>query len=198
MSSDSHFSADSSVSSLHVDPNSSLAGVEGCSSPTSDYGSVTAYKTSGFGTPCIGRDNNSAIGMEDLSLDDDLRSSIDKFVKYGVSNIDEGLPVGQALLEQLEAELLSDRGLITVVHHVRKLSNESIGDYQLPDDVHLVVPLDQCPKLNRVLTSMERQLHTAKTDMEDLISRLNQEIAMKDYNATKVKDLELELVTAKH
>ncbi|KAK4422149.1 PX domain-containing protein EREL1 [Sesamum alatum] len=65
-----------------------------CSSLKSHYGSDMAYDTSVFGTPCIGRDNNSGIGMEDLSLDDDLTSSIDKFVKYGVSNIDEGLSVG--------------------------------------------------------------------------------------------------------
>jgi len=40
--------------------------------------------------------------------------------------------------------------------------------------------------LNRVLFTMQRRLVTAKTDMEDLIARLNQEIAVKDYLATKV------------
>ncbi|KAI3454216.1 hypothetical protein Pfo_010879 [Paulownia fortunei] len=273
-SSNSHLSANPSVSSLHVHPNSGISAVAGSSSLISDYGSDTAYETSENGTPSLGRDNNSEVGTEDLSLDDDLTSPIEKFVKYGMSNIDEGLSMGQAILEQLEGfpkhklhareiqsnlehnlingnsskashhtadvlKLLSEPDHGTEFHHVQKLSNESIGSdrssqggselsafpnsngygpvdfrsgsevsrtigtvgdsvYQLRYDVHLVVPLDQRQKMNRVLTTMQRQLITAKTDMEDLISRLNQEIALKDYLATKVKDLEVELETTKH
>ena len=40
--------------------------------------------------------------------------------------------------------------------------------------------------MNRYLLSMQQRLVTAKTDMEDLISRLLQEIAVKDYLSTKV------------
>ncbi|KAK4491048.1 hypothetical protein RD792_001770 [Penstemon davidsonii] len=274
-SSDSHISVNTTVSSLNVVPNSSISMLAGTSSVTSDYGSDTAYETSEIGTSSHGRDNNSEAGTEDLSMDDDLTSPIDKFVKYGMSNIDEGLSMGQAILEQLESspkhklnareihsilehnrsngssskssqhakdmlELVSDPDHGTVVHHSRKLSNESSGsdrssirgselsniafpnlngfepldlrsgaevsrtvqtvgdsDYQLLDDVHLVVPQDQQQKMNRGLTTLQRRLITAKTDMEDLISRLNQEIAVKDYLATKVKDLEEELETTK-
>ncbi|KAG4924567.1 hypothetical protein JHK87_050107 [Glycine soja] len=64
-------------------------------------------------------------------------------------------------------------------------------------DTQLVLPLDQRNKLNRSLSTMQRRLGTAKTDMEDLIVRLNQEIAAKDFLATKVKDLEVELETTK-
>jgi hypothetical protein len=46
--------------------------------------------------------------------------------------------------------------------------------------------LDQRHKMNRVLLTMQRRLVTVKTDMEDLVSRLNQEIAVKDYLTTKV------------
>ncbi|MQL81740.1 hypothetical protein Taro_014204, partial [Colocasia esculenta] len=53
--------------------------------------------------------------------------------------------------------------------------------------------VDQRHKLNRILLTMQRRLVTAKTDMEDLIARLNQEIAVKEYLTTKVKDLEGEL-----
>lgn len=228
---------------------------------TSEYGSDVAYETSEIGTSSLGRDNSSEIGLDDPSLEDELSSPIDKFVKYGMSNIDEGLSMGHAILEQLESlpkhkvnardyhsnldryvnngsssktsphktdnlEVLSEAESGTMVHHVRKLSNESIGsdkssqrgnelsnsayphsngyrtpdfrsraevsttvgdsDYQLPDNVQLVVPLDQRQKMNRLLTTMQRRLMTAKTDMEDLISRLNQEIAVKDYLGTKV------------
>ncbi|KAF9615212.1 hypothetical protein IFM89_022474 [Coptis chinensis] len=69
------------------------------------------------------------------------------------------------------------------------------SDLQLSNDVQVVLPLDQRHKLNRVLTTIQRRLATAKTDMEDLLARLNQEIAVKDYLTTKVKDLEVELET---
>ncbi|KAL2471901.1 Phox (PX) domain-containing protein [Abeliophyllum distichum] len=192
-----------------------------------------------------------------------------------MSNIDEGLSMGQAILEQLEGlpkhklyakeihsnvenntingdpskishhtgdvlELLSKPEHGTVGLHARKVSSESIGsdkssqrgselsniaiassngylpvdihsgaeasrnigtlgntDFQLPDDVQVVLPMDQRQKMNRVITLMQRRLVAAKTDMEDLISRLNQESAVKDYLATKVKDLEVDLETTK-
>ncbi|RRT43863.1 hypothetical protein B296_00056130 [Ensete ventricosum] len=61
------------------------------------------------------------------------------------------------------------------------------------DNAQIVLPIDQRHKLNRVLLTMQRRLGTAKTDMEDLIARLNQEMAVKEYLTTKVKDLEVEL-----
>ncbi|XP_016438042.2 PX domain-containing protein EREL1 isoform X2 [Nicotiana tabacum] len=265
----------SSVSSLQVHPSASLSAITASSSLTSDYGSDTAYEISDVGTPRLGRDNNSDFGTDDLSLDEDVTSPIDKFVKYGMSNIDEGLFMGQAILEQLgnyprhrvhsreinkfeennkangNTSRSSDLAVSTdgisglsselenakVIHHARKLSAESIGsdtssqrgselsgsaipnsygqgpinipraaetsgnventDLLLPSDVQLLLPSDQRQKMNRVLTTMQRRLTTAKTDMEDLISRLNQEIAVKDYLTTKVKDLEVELEATK-
>ncbi|PIM97493.1 hypothetical protein CDL12_30038 [Handroanthus impetiginosus] len=271
----SHNSVNNTDSSLHIHPSSGISEVAGTSSLTSDYGSDTAYETSEIGSPTLGRDNSSEVATGELSFYEDVTSPIDKFVKYGMSNIDEGLSMGHAILEKLEnfpthkprareihydlehntsngssskashrtedtSEHLSEPDRGKVVHHVRKLSNESIGsdrsshrgselskfsfpnsnghglldfrseaevsktirtdgvsDYQLPDDIQLLVPMDQRQKMNRVLTTLQRRLITAKTDMEDLISRLNQEIAVKEYLATKVKDLEVELETTK-
>ncbi|KAK9923091.1 hypothetical protein M0R45_031525 [Rubus argutus] len=56
-------------------------------------------------------------------------------------------------------------------------------------------PYDERQKLNRVLITLQQRLGTAKTDIEDLISRLNQEIAVRQFLTTKVKDLEVELET---
>ncbi|BAF20089.1 PX domain-containing protein EREL1 [Oryza sativa Japonica Group] len=64
-------------------------------------------------------------------------------------------------------------------------------------DAQIILPADQRPKLTRLLISMDRRQVTAKTDMEDLIARLNQEVAVKEYLATKVKDLEVELEATK-
>ncbi|KAK4853779.1 hypothetical protein QYF36_014459 [Acer negundo] len=267
--SEENSSGNNAISSLQMPPNSSSALV-GSSSVTSDYGSDTAYETSE-----LGRDDGSEICVEDLTLDDDLTSPIEKLVKYGMSNIDEGLFMGQTILEQLEGlprhkaharhlnnvieknayngnvpktSFLSGNGMDLfaepepgkVIGHARKLSAESVrsdtsslrgsemsnsgipnssadgsldlprgaeisntmeilgnSDLQFSGDAQIAIPLDQRPKLYRVLSSMDRRLVTAKTDMEDLITRLNQEIAVKDYLTTKVKDLEVELETTK-
>ncbi|CAI8599616.1 unnamed protein product [Vicia faba] len=257
-------------SSLHL--NLSLAA--GSSSVASDYGSDTPYDASEVGTPRIGRDDNSEVGTDDLTLDEDMTNPIERLVKYGISNIDEGLFLGQTILEQLEGlprhkvnarhmnnvtgkdrsngnsydssllanntmERFSEPGHAKVFGHIRKLSNESVGsdgssvrgsdmsNFGIPNssgdgsvdlpgcasvsretditghklkctgDAQLVLPLDQRSKLNRILSTMQRRLVTAKSDMEDLIVRLNQEIAAKDFLTTKVKDVEVELETTK-
>ncbi|KAK9280523.1 hypothetical protein L1049_014215 [Liquidambar formosana] len=268
-------SGNSTISALEFHPNSSLSMVAGSSSITSDYGSDTAYETSEFGTPRLGRDRNSEVGMEDLAMDEDLTSPIEKLVKYGMSNIDEGLFIGETILEQLEGlprhksqartvdsilgkytdngnaskaaflagdrmDILSELEDHKVIGHARKISSESVGsdisslrgseisntgiqnssgdgsldfpggaegsrtmeilsnaELQFSGDTQLVLPLDQRYKLNRFMMTMQRRLVTAKTDMEDLIARLNQEIAVKDYLTTKVKDLEEELETTR-
>lgn len=246
---------------------SSLSLAAGSSSVASDCCSDTAYEPSETGTSRIGQDDNSEVGTDDLTMDEDMVNPIEKLVKYGISNIDEGLFMGQTILEQLEGlprhkvnarhmnyvtekgknngnsydsshlpnntmELFSEPGHASVIGHIRKLSNESAGsdgssirgsgmtNFGIPNssgdssldlpgyasvsretdimdptklkstgDAQLVLPQDQRNKLNRVLSTMQRRLVTAKTDMEDLIVRLNQEMAAKDFLATKVYDL---------
>lgn len=57
---------------------------------------------------------------------------------------------------------------------------------QVLDKTQIVLPIDQRLKLNRVIVNMQQRLVTARTDMEDLIARLNQEMAVKEYLTTKV------------
>ncbi|XP_015933278.1 PX domain-containing protein EREX isoform X1 [Arachis duranensis] len=61
----------------------------------------------------------------------------------------------------------------------------------------VTLPLYERHKLNRVLTTQQQRLVTAKTDVEDLLARLNQEMAARQYLMTKVKDLEVELETTR-
>ncbi|XP_021848735.1 PX domain-containing protein EREL1 isoform X2 [Spinacia oleracea] len=260
-------STTSSVSSDQNHPSLSLPALASSSSIASDYGSDTAYETSELGSPSFGRDDVSEVGLEELTLDEDLTSPMEKIVKYSMSNIDEGLLMGESILDQLEsfkkhkgqsrhitdngsalksASLAVDRAgssfeadPIKVVNHIRKTSNESVGSdlssyrggemsnswapnllseasLDLPSGAEafrtmgspssselqysigdVVLPRDQQPKLDRTLMIIQRRLVTAKTDMEDLISRLNQEVAVKEYLTTKVKDLEVELETTK-
>ncbi|CAJ1955042.1 unnamed protein product [Sphenostylis stenocarpa] len=62
-------------------------------------------------------------------------------------------------------------------------------------DLLLTFPLDERHKLNKILNTQKQRLVTAKADVEDLIARLNQEMAARQYLVTKVKDLEVELET---
>ncbi|XP_026662166.1 PX domain-containing protein EREL1 isoform X8 [Phoenix dactylifera] len=55
----------------------------------------------------------------------------------------------------------------------------------IQNDAQIFLPLDQRYKLNRVLVTMQRRLGTAKSDMENLIARLNQEMAVNGYLITK-------------
>ena len=70
----------------------------------------------------------------------------------------------------------------------RSKINDASGssDLQLSRDVLVALPSDQRHKLNRVLNTLQQRLATAKTDMEDLIARLNQEIAVRQFLTTKV------------
>ncbi|KAL9405480.1 hypothetical protein Peur_002452 [Populus x canadensis] len=77
-----------------------------------------------------------------------------------------------------------------------KIIDASVSsDLQLSRDVLVALPSDERHKLNRVLNTLQQRLATAKTDVEDLIARLNQEIAVRQFLTTKVKDLEVDLET---
>lgn len=80
----------------------------------------------------------------------------------------------------------------------RTMDTLANSDLQFARDLLVALPSEERNKMNRVLTTMQRRLATAKTDMEDLIARLNQELAVRQYLTTKVKDLEVDLETTKH
>lgn len=79
-----------------------------------------------------------------------------------------------------------------------EMQNSTIARLQFPRDLAVALPSEERHKLNRVLTTLQQRLSTAKTDMEDLIARLNQETAVRQFLTTKVKDLEVELETTRY
>lgn len=79
-----------------------------------------------------------------------------------------------------------------------EMQNSTIARLQFPRDLAVALPSEERHKLNRVLTTVQQRLSTAKTDMEDLIARLNQETAVRQFLTTKVKDLEVELETTRY
>ncbi|XWS19110.1 hypothetical protein CRYUN_Cryun32bG0103100 [Craigia yunnanensis] len=96
------------------------------------------------------------------------------------------------------ASLLGD-GLIDLPGNAEALRTlDSLSsDLQFHRDLLVLFLSDERHKLKRVLNTLQRRLATAKTDMEDLIARLNQEVAVRQFLATKVKDLEVELETTR-
>ncbi|KAA8525486.1 hypothetical protein F0562_007341 [Nyssa sinensis] len=147
-SSEANTSTNSTNSSLQVHPNSSLSVVAGGSaSLASEYGSDTPYETSDNGTPSLGRDNNSEAGTEEMSLDEDLTSPIEKFMKYGMSNIDEGLFMGQAILEQLEGlprHKVHAREINSGIRNHTDNGNASKAAYLAGDMMELLTEPEHC------------------------------------------------------
>ncbi|KAK9677225.1 hypothetical protein RND81_11G129300 [Saponaria officinalis] len=68
-------------------------------------------------------------------------------------------------------------------------------ELQFPSNLVMALPLEHRQKFSRFLVAMEQRLATAKADMEDLVARLNQEHAVRQFLTTKVTDLEVELET---
>lgn len=62
----------------------------------------------------------------------------------------------------------------------------AISDLQFSPDTLVVLPLDEQQKLRRLLTNMQQRFITSKTDIEDLITRLNQELTVRQYLTTRV------------
>ncbi|XP_011621232.1 PX domain-containing protein EREL1 isoform X2 [Amborella trichopoda] len=201
-----------------VGESSSVA--SGALSVTPDYGSDNTCETSDIGTPRQGRNHGVDVGFDDLTIDKDITAPL---ATYNLGETMEYLPVteGEALRHARKLSIESDpsdvcslkgseRSNMGVTNSmsdqaelhgaVEKLSTSE--DYnscvsQLLSDIQIALPMDQRQKMNRVVISMQRRLNTVKTDMEDLIARLNQEIAVKEYLMTKVKDLDGELETTK-
>lgn len=75
--------------------------------------------------------------------------------------------------------------------------NRTDDNLKFSNNLVMALPSEQRQKLSRVLVTLQRRLAIAKADMEDLVARLNQELAVRQYLTTKVKDLEVELETTK-
>ncbi|KAK7320681.1 hypothetical protein VNO77_30379 [Canavalia gladiata] len=148
---------------------------------------------------CFGPDDNSEVGTIDLTLEEDMENPMEKLVKYGLSNIDEGLlmdknknngnPDHSSLLAYNNAmELFMSRCML-------RIDITGHSEVQFTGYTQVISPLDQHNKLNRIVSTTQRRIVSAITDREDLIVRLNQEVAAKDFHATKAILIEREKFT---
>lgn len=76
----------------------------------------------------------------------------------------------------------------------RNVDSFNKSDLEVPVDSLVALPSDERLKLNRVLITLHRRLATARTDAENLIARLNQEVAVRQYLSTKVYFCALKII----
>ncbi|KAI7984721.1 PX domain-containing protein EREX [Camellia lanceoleosa] len=118
---------------------------------------------------------------------DSVGSDVSSVRASEISNLGVACSVGDNSLNLPEGAEIS-----------RTMDTLANSGLQFARDLLVALPSEERNKMNRVVTTMQRRLATAKTDMEDLIARLNQELAVRQYLTTKVKDLEVDLETTKH
>ncbi|XP_010545759.1 PREDICTED: uncharacterized protein LOC104818021 [Tarenaya hassleriana] len=71
------------------------------------------------------------------------------------------------------------------------------ADFKSRKDLAIAFHSEERQRLNRVIDTLKQRLESAKSDMEDLIARLNQEDAVRQFMSMKIKDLEVELETTR-
>ncbi|CAM6016308.1 unnamed protein product [Sphagnum balticum] len=68
-----------------------------------------------------------------------------------------------------------------------------VADPDLLKGIGLIVPVDQRGKVRLLMVTLQRRLAVVKADMEDVLARLKQETAVKEFLTAKVRDLEGEV-----
>ncbi|XP_048491845.1 PX domain-containing protein EREX isoform X2 [Beta vulgaris subsp. vulgaris] len=204
---------------IEYKPSSRISVIGDASSVTSDYGDNASYGKSDIEAPedggrAVYTISRSDIGWrkdvsyddasENASYDDDVKEILSpgedcKVMDHVMSLSTDG---AESEVSSLKASELSNDG--TSRAHNEGGLNFSVGakgpiDENLlsPTNLLVVLPSDQRHKFSRVLSTMQRRLAIAKADMEDLVARLNQEVAVRQYLTTKVTDLEVDLESTK-
>ncbi|KAI6689921.1 hypothetical protein NL676_026749 [Syzygium grande] len=187
-------------------------------SALSDQGNDSSYEISELGSPRLGHSDSADLGID---------NSEHEFT-YAEANLKYGLFNRKFILDNIERfswlkvrnrgvdSILSGRG--SPYDNVAIVKDQYDKDFPSETESHMVhaqdyhqkvlvtvsrdlavaLPSEERHKLNRVLTTVQQRLSTAKTDMEDLIARLNQETTVRQFLTTKVKDLEVELETTRY
>lgn len=197
-------------------PRSDISVINGGSSIVSDYGYDTACEKSEIGIVRHGEDSFSDIDLTGGAEMNRAGGGAEKDkafeVTFGAVSYDED---GKAILAKREDEKVTACATrLSTDSEVNSLKAGEISNWeglnffegtemptdenmQFPNDLIVALPSEQRHKFSRVLVTMQQRLATAKADMEDLVARLNQELTVRQYLTTKVKDLEVELETTK-
>lgn len=202
-SSDALFSTSDAVPSFPLQDNSD-ASVAACNSYfASDFVDGTPHEISELGTTKHSIGNSADFGKEKSTSEQDLIDPFEttakplrldgtKFIperEYGHARRLSAESVGSDL-SSVRASVLSNLNGETDLPGGSGASRDADAfldpDFQFHRDLVVTFPSDERHKLNRVLMTFKQRLVTAKTDTEDLIARLNQEVAVRQFLTTKV------------
>ncbi|CAN1285662.1 PX domain-containing protein EREX [Linum perenne] len=121
----------------------------------------------------------SLLEIENEKLDDHTDSSVN-----ASETLNLGMESGGAFPEEADTSKVTDVPVSSAM--------------KIPDGSLVAFPSYEHKNLKRILDKLMQRQAIAKTDIIDLIGRLNQEVAMKQFLMTRVKDLESDLETTKH
>lgn len=174
---------DSSVDSRLLLPDTS-SDVPGSSSVTADHVNDSSDETSDTSTMkhdeaslknIVSRNSTSEDNVTDwheLITESGLLSRTDRAAETGTIT-GEASKSGEPNQDYMES-------------HDDVHGNSYGADTETGKDVAIVFQSEERSKLKRVVDTLEQRLETAKADTEDLISRLNQELAVRQFLSTKV------------
>ncbi|CAA2994342.1 Hypothetical predicted protein [Olea europaea subsp. europaea] len=151
----------------------------------------------------IYRENSKAVSLHEYGMEISSGSENPTIVNHCLSRESPenvtGSPTPGEMLNLWEARQISDTTseLSRSAEAFETMDTLVSSALQFSHETLLVLPTDKQQKMNRLLTTMQQRLATSKTDMEDLVTRLNQELTVRQYLTTKVKDLENELGSTK-
>ncbi|XP_024535765.1 PX domain-containing protein EREX [Selaginella moellendorffii] len=182
-----------------------------------DYASDAACSTSGVRTPT----SLSELGVEVETADDIATAQRKKKGKDVEQGLEDGKQdsetskifrsVSEATLDNfhrrkdsdsdiaseqsipMSVEGPSDTSLVLAAGIERRMEGVSSFESDILKGASVFLPADQRANLKRVMAALQRRFEIVKADMEDLITRLNQEVAVKGFLTIKVRDLEAEL-----
>jgi len=172
-------------------------------------------KLSELGAPQHGRDKHSDQIMDNSTSEHGLINQSETAVDHATSGKDFVNKDNSRDKDAMALNLDGTEFTRNLNVHIKKLSLESIGNdlnslkntettsttfvqdvahglIESHDeasrnlDLLLTFPMDDRHKLNKILNTQKQRLVTAKADVEDLIARLNQEMAARQYLVTKV------------
>ncbi|KAK6912239.1 Phox homology [Dillenia turbinata] len=169
-------------SDFHLDSDVSLA-VSSAIASDSEIG--TPNEDSEIGTPRWGSD----LVSENLTSEQGFSPQGNKFEVWNITNANSLLWGDFSLQSSMKASEISNFG--DVNSFVDPI--ETAGGTEA-SQIHGCY---ERQRIGRVLTTVQRTLVTAKTDMEDSF-KVKSELAVKQYLTMKVKDLEVELEATKH
>ncbi|CAN8269265.1 unnamed protein product [Cochlearia groenlandica] len=170
-------------------PNTS-SGVPGSSSVTVDHVSDSGDATSDTSTMKHDEARIQNIVSRSSTSEDNVTDWHELITEYGLLNTS---PSQEKIKCISRRDGATEAGSITG----EGISSGFGASTETDKDVAIVFQSEERNKLKRVVDTLKQRLETAKADTEDLISRLNQELAVRQFLSTKVKDLEVELETTR-